>query len=145
MMEPQFSDEPLFELQVDYDAGNKFNEATRWAKFMSIICFICIGFGVIAIAFGSAALTMVFSTYWPGVETIGGMIIAVIVIVLIIFTYITILLYRFATLVKQGIETQNQGVFNEGLKNLKNYFLINGIFALLGIVFNAIGLLGKIF
>jgi len=146
-MEQQPSNEPLFELQVDYDSGNRFNEATKWAKFITIICFIGIGFGVLMLAVSSAVLVQGFGTYMqmPGVEASGGIVITVIIIVLILFTYISILLYRFATLVKKGIQNQDQAVFNEGLMNLKNYFLINGIFALLGIVVNVVGFLGKLF
>lgn len=147
-MEQQPSNEPLFELQVDYDSGTTLNEAAKWAKFIAIIFFICIGFSVLVIAFFSAAIKDAIGTMIPEMGEaagVGGVLIGAIIIVLIIFTYITILLYKFATLVRQGIATQNQLVFNEGLRNLKNYFLINGIFALIGIVSEVIGTISNLF
>lgn len=146
MMEPQqSSNEPLFGLQVDYDSGNTFREAGRWANFVSIIFFVCIGIGILVMAFSGAVFTRAMSVYMPELAGMGGLVIGVVIIVLIIFTYITILLYRFANLVRQGIEQQNQAVFNDGIRHLKNYFLINGVFALLGIVMNVVGIIGKLF
>lgn len=146
-MEQQPSNEPLFDLQIDHDSGNTLNEAAKWAKFVSIIFFICIGLTVLVIAFFSNAIKDAVGTMMPEMEVqgVGGVIIGAIIIVLIIFTYITILLYKFATLVRQGIAAQNQSVFNEGLRNLKNYFLINGIFALIGIVAEVIGTISNLF
>lgn len=148
-MEQQPSNEPLFGLQVDYDSGNTFNEAAKWAKFIAIIFFIGIGLCVLVLAFSSAFLIQGLSNFMPGLEMAGGiaggLIIAIVAIVLIIFTYLTILLYRFATLVRKGIESQNQTLFNDGLRNLKNYFLINGIFSLIGIVFNVVGTISNMF
>lgn len=146
-MEQQFSNEPLLDLQVDYDSGNKFNEASRWAKFFAIVCFVGIGLMLLWVAIAGLAVRQAFSQLMPGTyfDGMGGLVIGVIVIVLGIFGFLMFLLYRFATLVKQGIQMQDQSLFNEGLKNLKNYFLINGIFALIGIVINALGIIGKVF
>jgi hypothetical protein len=146
-MEQQPSNEPLFGLQVDYDSGNLFNEAVKWSKFLAVFYFVCIGLSVLGLAFASTFLIQGFSTYMPGLglESLGGLIIGVIVLVLLIFTYTTILLYRFSTLVKQGIEQQNQATFNSGLKNLKTYFLIYGVFTLIALVFNVVGFIGDLF
>lgn len=146
-MEQQPSNEPLFGIQVDYDSGNLFNEAVKWSKFLAVFYFVCIGLSVLGLAFASTFLIQGFSTYMPGLglESLGGLIIGVIVLVLLIFTYTTILLYRFSTLVKQGIEQQNQATFNSGLKNLKTYFLIYGVFTLIALVFNVVGFIGDLF
>lgn len=146
-MEQQPSNEPLFGIQVDYDSGNLFNEAVKWSKFLAVFYFVCIGLSVLGLAFASTFLIQGFSTYMPGLglESLGGLIIGVIVLVLLIFTYTTILLYRFSTLVKQGIEQQNQATFNSGLRNLKTYFLIYGVFTLIALVFNVVGFIGDLF
>lgn len=144
-MEQQPSTEPLFELQVDYDSGNMFNESSRWAKFLAIIYFIIIGLCVLALAFSSAVIVQVFGTAMPELGSVGGLLIGVIIIALIILTYITILLFRFATQVKQGIYNRDQALFNDGLKNLKNYFIIYGVFTLLALVLNIVGFIGKLF
>lgn len=144
-MEQQPPSETLFELQVDYDSGNMFNEATRWAKFIAILYFVCIGLCVLVLAFSSAVLIQAFGTIMPELASVGGLIIGIIIIALIIFTYITILMYRFAMQVKQGILNRDQALFNDGLKNLKNYFLIYGVFTLLALVLNIVGIIGDMF
>ncbi len=101
MMEQQPSNEPLFQLQVDYDSGNMLDEATKWAKFLAIIYFVCIGIGVLFTAFSSALIIQALATVMPEFASVGGVIVGVIIIALIIFTYLTILMYRFATQVKQ--------------------------------------------
>ncbi|WP_315822001.1 DUF5362 family protein [Paraflavitalea speifideaquila] len=144
-MEQQPSNEPLLELEVDYDSAEKFNEASKWAKFIAIICFIGIGIGILLLAVSSAYLLQALSTIMPQLATVGGLAITVIIVVLILYTYITILLYQAATLLKQGIRTQDQAVFNDGLKNLKNYFLITGVLGVLGLVYKVVTLIQTLF
>ncbi len=144
-MEQQPSQEPLLELEVDYDSGNMFNEATRWAKFISIVYFVCIALGILVLAFSSAVFIQLFSQAMPELGAFGGLLIGIVILVLLIFTYITILLYRFATQVKQGLLTRDQAMFNDGLKNLKNYFLIYGVFTLLALVLNIVNIIGSLF
>lgn len=144
-MEQQPSNEPLFGLQVDYDSGNMFTEATKWAKFLAIIGFIFIGIFALTLALAGAAMVQGFSTYMPELAGFGGLIIGIFILILLICTYLTILLFRFTALVKQGIETQNQVTFNSGLKNLKNYFLIYGVFTLILLVLNVVGFIGDLF
>ncbi len=144
-MEQQPSNEPLFQLQIDYDSGNMLEEATKWAKFLAIIYFVCIGIGVLFTAFSSALIIQALATVMPEFASVGGVIVGIIIIALIIFTFLTILMYRFATQVKQGILNRDQALFNEGVKNLKNYFLAYGIYALLMLVLNVVGFIGKLF
>lgn len=144
-MEQQPSNEPLFELQVDYESGNSFSETSKWAKFLSIVYFVCIALCVLFTAFASALIIQALATIMPELASVGGVVVGIIIIALIIFTYLTILMYRFATQVKQGILNRDQAIFNEGVKNLKNYFLIYGIFTLLALVLNVVGFIGKLF
>ena len=144
-MEQQPSNEPLFELQVDYDSGNSFSETSKWAKFLSIVYFVCIGIAVLFTAFSSAIIIQALATIMPELASVGGVIVGGVILALIIFTYLTILLYRFATQVKQGILNRDQALFNDGVKNLKNYFLIYGVFSLLMLVLNLVGFIGKLF
>jgi hypothetical protein len=144
-MEQQPSNEPLFELQVDYDSGNMFNESSKWAKFIAIVYFVCIGLSVCGLALSSTFLIQTFGTLMPELASAGGLIVGIIITALAIFTYTTILLYRFAMQIKQGVYNRDQATFNSGLKNLKNYFVVYGIFTLLALVLNVIGFIGKLF
>lgn len=138
-------EQPLLGLEVDFDSGNKFNEASGWARFIAIVIFVGIGLSLLSLLLLGAAFTRIVQEAMPVYGQMGNLLFGVILVVLAIYTYLTILLYRFANLVKQGIQSQDQGLFNDGLRNLKNYFLIQGVFALLSIVMNALGVLGRLF
>ncbi|WP_276484492.1 hypothetical protein [Paraflavitalea pollutisoli] len=142
-MDQQPSEErPLLGLEVDFDSGSKFNEAARWAKFIAIVIFIGIGLVLVSmLVAGPNGLESTFREAMPQYAGQGDKIYYAVLIVMAIYTYITILLYRFATLTRQAIQTQNQGLLTEGIRHLKRYFLIHGVFAILSIVYNIFGLI----
>lgn len=128
--------ESLFELQVDYESGNRFREASKWGRFIAVVLFICIGLFLLVLTFASAALIQGLSATYPGVATLGGVFIAALFIIAAVYVYITIQLFRFAALVKEGIERQDQATFNNALKSLRNYFIASGIVSLLVIIWS---------
>lgn len=129
-------------IEIDFDSGSKLNEAARWAKFISIVIFIGIGLVLLAMLIaGPAGLEAAFSEAKLPYAGQGDKIYYAVLIVMAIYTYITILLYRFATLTRQAIQMQHQGLLTEGLRHLKRYFLIHGVFAILSIVYNVFGLI----
>jgi hypothetical protein len=99
---------------------------------------------MLAIVLGGRGLITIYSRTIPAVETFGGFIIAGVVIMLAILGFLVYMLYRFSSLTRKGMETQDQALFNRGLKGLKIYFLISGIFAILGLLANLFNL-AKIF
>ena len=136
----QTPDEALFNLQLDDDSGNQLKEAAKWSRFISIIYFVCIGFGVLGLAFATGSISEIFEKAMPGLESFAGVIVGIIVVALIIFTWSTTLLYRFSTQTREGIMRQDQELFNSGMKSLKNYLTIMGIFTVLGLLFNIFSL-----
>lgn len=146
-MEQQPSnDRPLFNLEVDFDSGGKFNEAAKWAKFISIVIFIGIGLVLLGLVMaGPRGLERALRESMPVYAEQGERVYYAVLIVMAIYTYITILLFRFATLTKQAIQTQNQALFTDGLRHLKRYFLIHGVFALVSIVYNIFGVITSSF
>ena len=143
-MEQQPPNEPLFDLQVDYESGNHFNEAVKWAKFIAIVYFIGLGLSILCLALMGNLIVDKIGEIKPELQSLGGVLIGDIIVGLLIFTYTTILLYRFATLVRAGIERQDQAIFVNGLKNLKTYFLVYGVFTLLALVFNLFGAISSL-
>jgi hypothetical protein len=98
----------------------------------------------LVVTFAGASMKSAMETYVPGMgavdmDMLGNIFVVVAIIVLAIAAFIYILLYRFATLVRKGIQERNQEVFNDGLKSLKYFCIINGVIALLGIVFSFLG------
>lgn len=137
----------LFELQVDSEATKQFMDGTKWARFIAIFYLVAILLAAVVITFAGTTVLSWFETYVPAVGTIdmtevgalGSILIVIVIVIMAIVGFIYILLYRFATNVRKGIEQRNQEVFNDGLKYLKYYCIINGVIALLGIVFTFIG------
>ena len=134
-MEQNFS-ESLFDLQLDHEAGNHFRECSKWAKFLSIVYFVAVGIVLCVLLFAATALINAFQQFAPGFAGTGGFLVAVVIIALGIVLFTTVLLYRFATLTKEGIERQDQLIFNRGLQALKNYFIVYGVLTILGLVIN---------
>lgn len=132
----QHSNEPLFDLQLDHEAGNHFRESSKWAKFLSIVYFVGLGIIAFVLIFAAAAVTDAFQRLAPEFTGAGGILIALMVVGLGIVFFTTILLFRFATLTKEGIERQDQVIFNKGLQALKNYFMIYGVLTILGLLFS---------
>jgi hypothetical protein len=135
-MEQQSPDAPLFELQVDYDSGNRFKESSKWGRFIAIVIFICLGLFLLLLTFGSAALIQGMATTSPDIASNGGLVIGGLFIIAAVYVFIAIQLFRFASLVKEGIERQDQLTFNNALKSLRNYFMASGIVSLILIVWS---------
>lgn len=140
----QNTSDSLFELQVDAEAVIQFRDSAKWARFIALVCLAGILIVALVITFAGAGVKSALETYVPTMGTVdmdmlGNIFVVVVIIVLAIVGFIYILLYRFATLVRKGIQQRNQEVFNDGLKYLKYYCIVNGVIALLGIIFSFIG------
>ncbi len=134
------SQESPFEMHLDDSGGNILRETVRWSRFLSIVGLAGVGICVLVAALGGSSLLAVYSRTLPGIEAFTGFIILGILIVLAVLGLLMYMLYRFSVLTRKGIETQDQSLFNRGLKGLKIYFLISGIFAILGLLFNLLNL-----
>jgi hypothetical protein len=136
--------ESLLQMHVDYDGGNILRETVRWSRFLSIVGIIAIAFFALIFAVAGSAMLAAFSSLSPGLEglaSMGGVI--VIVFCLVAFAiagYIVFMLYRFSTLTRKAIDHQDQGLFAEGMKCLKIYFVINGVLAVLSLLFNLLSI-----
>jgi len=135
----------VFELEVDQIASKNLIDTAKWARFIAIFSFIAMGcFLLIIIAFQSRIADRI-SNYIPGMNESGGfgVLIGVIIFIFALVSVILVFLLRGANLIKKGIETKDQIMLNDGLRSLKTYFAIYGILAIIGVVFNLIGLIAK--
>jgi hypothetical protein len=128
--------EPLIDLDVDYDTKNILTETARWTKFISIVGIIGVGLLLLCLLFAGTMITTLTSKMMPGFEGYTGILISAVIIVVAILGLMVSLLYRFSTLIKKGIEMQDQDAFNRGLSSLKTYFIISGVFAVLSLLAN---------
>jgi nitric oxide reductase large subunit len=132
----------ILELQVDQTASKNLSDATRWAKFLSITGFVCMGLMVIFFIAMQSQITSALSQVIPGFSDIDsfGFLVAVIIIVAGIVCLLMYFLFRGSMLIKKGIETKSQEIFNNGLAALKAYFIMSGIIAIIGLVSNLVSL-----
>lgn len=139
----QNNPDPLFELQVDHESRNHFKETTRWTNFIAIIYFIC--FGLLILGFMLAgSLLLNYGSYSSSssefdelqTQTTMAATLAIVLLVVMIgfFIYGGVMLIRFSSACRRGVETQDQQSFNMGLRALRNYFIAMGCVAVLGIL-----------
>jgi len=140
-MENNQSDSFL-QMHLDYDSGNILRETVRWSRFLSIAGIVALLFFLLVFVVGYSEVIGSLSRLnvaMEGLAGLGGVIVTgVVVVCLAILGYTVYMLYRFSTLIRRGIELQDQAVFSEGMRCLKIYFIV-------GAVFSFIGLLGNVF
>lgn len=138
----QNNPDSLFELQVDHESRNHFKEAAKWGNFIAVIYFVCFGLLLLVMLLAGSLLFNAarvgtdvegFETVQPSALLVTLQIVMGISMVVFLI-YGGLMLYRFASACRRGVETQDQQSFNFGLKGLRNYFIAAGIVALLGIV-----------
>lgn len=132
----QQTEQPLFELQVDYDSGNTIKEMSKWARFISITYMVIMGLLLIAMIFASTAAIEFVSNLRPEIAGLGAIAFGIIILAVGVFIFIAIQLYRFADMTRQGVERQDQELFNSGLKSLKTYLMVSGIVGMLSLALN---------
>ena len=132
----------ILELQVDQTASNSLSDASRWAKFLSIAGFVCMGLLLIFFLAMQSQIASALSRLVPGFSDFSslGMLIAIIIIFVGIVCLLMYFLLRASTLIRRGIETRSQEVFNNGLASLKSFFTIYGVLSIIGLVLNLVSI-----
>jgi hypothetical protein len=133
-------DDSFLQMHLDYDGGHILTETVRWSRFLAIVGIVGMSICLLAFALAGSFVLAAFSKLAPGLDSLAGLGSAIIVVVLLVifavFGYVVYLLYRFSVLTRRAIDQQDQTILAEGMKCLKMYFLINGIFAILGLLGN---------
>jgi hypothetical protein len=131
-------------MHLDYDGGNILRETVRWSRFLSIVGIVALSIFLLAFALAGAALLPAISSLAPGIAGLAdlgsALLIIAILVVFGIFGYLVFMLYRFSVLTRRGIEHQDQAAFAKGMACLKIFFLVSGIFAILGLLGNLFSL-----
>jgi hypothetical protein len=123
------------ELQLNPEIAAAFQSAGKWARFISIVTFIFIGFFVLilllALAAGGLSDNVNFNSM-AGIDPTWQ--IALLTLFLIPFTLLVIQLYRFANRTLLAIQRQDQELLNSGLRNLRTYLAVYGVLSMIGLV-----------
>lgn len=127
-----------FELQLTQEAKDFVREAGKWAKFLSIVGFVFIGFFVLVafamIAIGSSMGAM--SGAFGAMGAAGGAFIGVVYILIALLYFFPVLyLFKFGNKTKAAFESNDTQALTEAFKNLKSHYKFVGILTIVGIGF----------
>jgi len=135
-------DQSILELQVDQTASKNLSEVSRWAKFLSITGFVFMGCMLIVFIAMRSQIASTLSQVIPGFADVNslGVLVAFFIIIAGIVFLLMYFLFRGSTLIKKGIETKSQDMFNNGLASLKAYFMMYGILAIIALISNFVSI-----
>lgn len=130
--------ESIFEPVLDREASEQVMETSRWQSMLGWLMLIGMGLLLFALFFGWNKITERINEFTQtntgGVAmTFAGLIIILVVIVAGLMAF---LLIRSGKKIKEGVRHRNQSQFNDGLKDLKTFFIIFGILSILGLLGN---------
>ncbi|HZJ61227.1 MAG TPA: hypothetical protein VFD24_13140 [Chitinophagaceae bacterium] len=135
-------DQSILELQVDQTASKNLSEVSRWAKFLSITGFVFMGCMLIVFIAMRSQIASTLSQVIPGFAEVNslGVLVAFFIIIAGIVFLLMYFLFRGSILIKKGIETKSQDMFNNGLASLKAYFMMYGILAIIALISNFVSI-----
>lgn len=130
-----------FEMQLSQEAQGFLREAARWAKFLSILGFIGLGFmligGLIMLAAGGAADSVARGALPFPMTMIG----VIYLLIALMYFFPVYYLYKFASNAKYAVISQNAGMLTESMKFLKSHYKFIGIFTIVLFVTYIIGII----
>jgi hypothetical protein len=131
----------LFGLPVDAEASTSLNDTGRWAKFLSVVGFCFMGLMLLLVAIFGSRITETFSGLFEfDASGIMSIFTVVMILIAVIAALLLYFLFRGANNIKKGIRCNDQLIFNDGLTNLRNFFIIYGILSIIGLCFNLFSL-----
>ena len=132
----------ILELQVDQTASKNLAEVSRWAKFLSITGFVFMACMLIFFIAMRSQISSTLSEVIPGFADVNslGVLVAFFIVIAGIVFLLMYFLFRGSILIKKGIETKSQDMFNNGLASLKAYFMMYGILAIIALISNFVSI-----
>lgn len=132
--------ESILELQVDQTASKSLSDVARWARFLSVTGFVCMGIMLIFFVAMQSQIASALSQLIPGFSNLDsfGVLMTVVIIAVAIVCLLLYFLFKGSALIKKGIATKSQEAFNGGLASFKAYFTMYGILAIVGLIMNLV-------
>lgn len=107
----------------------------RWTKFLAIIGFIFLG--LVVVGGGIMGLAIGTSMYSSQYGALGGLgaawIITMCLLIAGLMFYPAYALFKYSTVIKTAINTNNKQKFNEAIRYLKNVFKYYGIITIIAL------------
>jgi hypothetical protein len=133
-------DDSFLQMHLDYDGGHILTETVRWSRFLAIVGIVGLSICLLAFALAGTFVLAALTKLAPGLDALAGLGSAIVIVVMLVifavFGYVVYMLYRFSILTRRAIDQQDQAILAEGMKCLKIYFIISGMFAILGLLGN---------
>src|SRR5688572_26824647 len=117
----------LFELEVDQATAEELLDTARWQRMFGLIMFSIIGLMFLAFLVGWNKMSELLNELLVAGEDGQSAMAVILVVVLLLAIIVGImsgLLIRGAGRIKTAIRTKNQLLFNDGLGDLKSFFII---------------------
>lgn len=132
----------LFELEVDHITSEELLDTSRWQKMFGIIILTIIGLVLIAFLVAWNKIAAVISEAITGESGQAAMavIVGIILLVAAVLGTMSWFLIRGAGRVRTALRIKDQLLFNNGLGDLKTFFIIYGVIGILGLLSNLISL-----
>lgn len=138
-----------FELQLTESAKIFIKEIAKWAKFLSIVGFIFLGFlvlGAIAMFASGGAMATMSSSPMGALGAAGGALAGIIYLLVALLYFFPIrYMYMFASKTKRAFESNDSQEMTDAFENLKSHYKFIGILTIIGLSFYALIFLLAIF
>ncbi len=135
------------DLEIDGEITASLSQASKWAKFISILIFCFCGLLLLILLIGSRSANFL-NGFNSRLQQSGSLVklnniplfIAVVIVAVIIVIVVYYFLFNFSRKVKLAIIAESTDQLNKGLGALKIYFIIYAAFGILGIGISAFSL-----
>ena len=128
----------LFELNVDESTAVELIETSRWSKLLAILVLSMVGLVVGTLLFAWNRIQEAFAQEVPGGDwqTVMAFVVVILGIVIVVGGLMMFFLVRAGNRIRLGLRTNDQQVFNNGLNDLKTYFVFLGVIGILSLLSN---------
>jgi hypothetical protein len=136
-------DQSLFELEVDHGIAEELLDTSRWQRMFGILMFSVIGLITLALLVGWSKIAVLIDEAIAGEGSQAAMAVVVVAVFLVavVIGIMSWLLIRSSGRIKTAIRLKDQALFNEGLSDLKTFFIVYGVISLLGLLGNLVSFL----
>src|SRR5688572_12242474 len=128
----------LFELEVDQIASEELLDTARWQKMSGILMLSIVGLVLLTFFLGWNRIAGLVDEAIAGEGSQAAMAVIIVVLLLagLVIGIMSWLLIRGAGRIKTAIRNKDQLLFNNGLSDLKTFFIIYGVISILGLLGN---------
>lgn len=132
--------QPLFELEVDPITSEELQDTSRWQKMFGVMILSGIGLVLLAFLLGWNKVAALVDETVAGEGSQAAMAVMVVIVLLVALVLVIMawFLIRGAGRIKAALQVKDQLLFNNGLGDLKTFFIIYGVISILGLLANLV-------